>query len=214
VKPGEASVDAALARLDLSLVHSPGAGGESLADAGFVIVHRDGARRVDDRCGIWTVGQRLIGCIDRVHLYLTTVADPDGHPVAESEWLRGWDAKAALGWSPERVSERRRGEVFRVVCGDRLLGCIHSGRKDFVIEAVGAATPWAMQHGPGSCMISAGEQVVAAGWSRACSFWEDLRGNTWLTTAIVFDADLSSDHRLVALFAIIGRLGPPSSPPD
>jgi hypothetical protein len=61
--PGKVSIEmAALAWRDLPRMDRGVPTVESLADAAAVIVHRDGSQQSNDRRGVSTVGQRLIGC--------------------------------------------------------------------------------------------------------------------------------------------------------
>jgi hypothetical protein len=170
---------------------------------------------MDDRCGIWTTDQRLIGCIDLFsRAAVGQLTDPDSCCLAECELLPDdMQTRRALGWPKERWSAPLPASVRRVSAGDRLIGWMQSPRKDVVIHAIGAARPWVRRDSRDECIVSDGEHVLAAGRSRRHSFGDALRGDTWLTTALALHPDLSPDQRLVVMFAIIRRLGPPTSPP-
>jgi hypothetical protein len=207
--PNRDVIDAAFDGLDLSPVGGGGSTGESLADAALLIVHRGENQQRSDRCGIWTVGQRLVGCIESSS-YSGSAAgrltDPDGHVLGEREDFstrRAHDVPRELWGKPLR-------DTCWVQAEDRFLATILSSREGAIIECPAPASPWSLKHDRGNgCGIWDGDQALAAGWARAAGW-----GGRGLTTAITLHRELTLDQRVVVLLATLGWLGPPTIEPD
>jgi hypothetical protein len=210
--PSRDAIDRALGGLQVPL-NTGCAPGVSVADGLILIAHRGAHQGLSERCGIWTVDQRLVGYAGPHSSWLGgrvalvgagQLTDADGRPPLAEHRKRPRDPGRRFrlgGWLDEVVTD-----------GSRRLATIRYDWIGTIIEPAPPSNSWRFQVRQNRCSVSEGGIVLATGHRTRQG------GRMWSseepTTAIALHPKLDLDQRAVILLVALGCLGPPDPPPD